>query len=185
VYRDISNKRGFAINLNTMYTIAETPRLIIREFLPEELDIYLDHFNDEEVCLHLPKRSRDERIGIFGRALNQYEVTKKLGTWGMFNKTNGNFVGSCLLRPFNEQANQVEIGYSMEKRYWGKGIGTEMAVAMVIYAFEDESVTQVVGCTTLENTGSQRVLEKAGLKRVDNMLRDGVELAFFELGRSI
>jgi ribosomal-protein-alanine N-acetyltransferase len=162
-----------------MHIIVQTPRMIIREFSPDEQQVFLNHFTDEEVCLHLPKRTTDERITIFGNALNNYKVTKQTGTWGMFNKTNDEFIGSCLLRPFNGEPERIEVGYSMDKKYWGQGLGTEMTKAMVEYAFEDENVIKVVGCTTMENIGSQRVLEKAGLKRVDDMLRDGVELAFF------
>ena len=80
-----------------MTTIAETPRLIIREFLPEEQETYLAHFTDELVLQYIPKRSREERIAIFQKAMNQYAVNKKLGIWGIFNKADGDFIGSCLL----------------------------------------------------------------------------------------
>jgi ribosomal-protein-alanine N-acetyltransferase len=163
--------------------IAQTPRLIIREFLPEEENIYLNHFNDKMVTQYIPKRSRDERINIFRTALEQYVVNKKAGLWGIFNKADGAFIGSCLLRPFNNEPGIVELGYSVEKRYWGTGIGTEMAIAMVAYGFSDENTLQVVAVTDLDNIGSQRLLEKADLKRMDNLLKDGEELAFFRLKR--
>lgn len=162
-----------------MHIILQTPRMVIREFSLDEEQVFLNHFTDEEVCLHLPKRTTDERITIFRNAVNNYSLTKKTGTWGMFNKVTGEFIGSCLLRPFDNDPLRIEVGYSMDKKYWGQGLGTEMAKAMVDYAFEDENVIEVVGCTTMENIASQRVLEKAGLKRVDNLLRDGEELAFF------
>lgn len=164
-----------------MSIIIQTPRLIIREFLPEELEMYLNHFTDEKVCLYLPKRTTEERITIFNNALNKYTITKATGIWGMFDKTTGDFIGSCLLRPFNDDPGLIELGYSLEQKYWGQGIGTEMGTAMIAHSFNDAATTAVVAVTILENTGSQRVLEKAGLKRMDNILRDGEELAFFEL----
>src|SRR5580658_1896565 len=163
--------------------IAQTPRLIIREFLPEEENIYLSHFNDEMVTQYIPKRSRDERINIFRTALEQYPVNKKSGLWGMFNKADGAFIGSCLLRPFNNEPGILELGYSMQQKYWGLGIGTEMAKAMVTYGFSDKDTLEIVAVTILENIGSQRVLEKAGLKRMDNLLRGGEELAYFKMSR--
>jgi ribosomal-protein-alanine N-acetyltransferase len=164
-----------------MQIITQTPRLIIREFDITEENTYLAHFNDEEVCRHLPKRSRAERINIFRKALENYTLTKQTGIWGMFDKQNGAFVGSCLLRPFSEQPGEIEIGYSMEKAYWSKGLGGEMAAALVNYALSFPEVHQVVGVTTLANIGSQRVLEKAGLIRLDNLQRDNEILAFFKL----
>jgi ribosomal-protein-alanine N-acetyltransferase len=164
-----------------MNIIVQTPRIIVRELLPEEENTYLDHFNDEMVIQYLPKRSREERTGIFRKALEQYPVNKNLGLWGVFNKADGDFIGSCLLRPFNAEPGIIELGYSMEKKYWGKGIGSEMATEMVAYSLTDINTLEIVAVTILENLGSQRVLEKAGFKRMDNLFRDGIELAYFKI----
>jgi ribosomal-protein-alanine N-acetyltransferase len=165
-----------------MHTIAETPRLIVRECLPEEEEAYLKHFEDEEVCLHIPKRSRDERINIFRNGLADYATDKKLGKWGVFSKTNGRFIGTCLLRRFStDEPGKIEIGYSFDRNTWGLGLGSEMVTAVVNYALSDENTAVVVGVTTLPNIASQRVLEKAGLKRMENIVKDGVELVYFSL----
>jgi len=166
-----------------MRTITQSPRLTIREFSPEEQDTYLHHFTDEEVLLYLPQRTTEERVNIFQKALAGYADSKLMGIWGMYNKETGEFIGSCLLRPFNDNPKILELGYSMDKKYWGKGIGTEMAEAMVVYAFTYPFIEEVVAVTVIENIASQRVLEKAGLKRADNLFRDGLELAFFRKPR--
>jgi len=164
-----------------MSIIVQTDRITVREFLPAEENIYLNHFTDEMVIRYIPKRSVEERIGIFRKALDQYSVSKKLGIWGVFNKADGDFMGSCLLRIFNTEPGIIELGYSIEREYWGMGLGTEMATAMVAYALSDPSVSELVAVTVLENVGSQRVLEKAGLKRMDNIVRNGEELAYFKI----
>jgi ribosomal-protein-alanine N-acetyltransferase len=167
-----------------MNIITQTPRLVIREFLPGEENIYLNHFNDELVTLYLPVRSREERAKIFRTAVEQYPINKKLGLWGIFNKADGDFIGSCLLRLFNnDEPGIIELGYSLERKYWGLGIGSEMAAAMVTYDFSDQNTSEIVAVTELENAGSQRVLENAGLIRMDNLLRNGEELAYFSLKR--
>jgi ribosomal-protein-alanine N-acetyltransferase len=110
-----------------------------------------------------------------------YAADKRLGTWGMYDKTRGDFIGSCLLRLFSDiEPRQIELGYSLERRYWGLGIGTEMAKAMVSHGFTGD-IDEIVAVTILENIGSQRVLEKAGFKRGDNFIRNGDELAFFKM----
>jgi ribosomal-protein-alanine N-acetyltransferase len=167
----------------TMATITQTPRLTIREFLPDEENTYLNHFNDEMVIQYIPKRSREERINIFRKGLEQYAASKTTGLWGIFSKNDGDFIGSCLLRPFYDETGVLELGYSLEKKYWGGGFATEMATAMVAHGLSDQSISEIVAVTELENVDSQRVLEKAGLKRVDNLLRDGEELAYFKTRR--
>lgn len=166
-----------------MTIIAQTPRMTIREFLPEELEIYLHHFTDERVTLHLPKRSREERVTIFNIALSQYHDTKTRGIWGMFDADTGDFIGSCLLRPFNGDNAIMELGYSTEQKYWGRGLGTEMALAMAEHGFTDQAVNEIVAVTTFENEASQKVLLKAGLVREGNLKRGEDDLAFFSLKR--
>jgi ribosomal-protein-alanine N-acetyltransferase len=166
-----------------MSIITQTPRIIIREFLFDELETYLGHFTDDRVTLHLPKRSTEERTTIFKNALSQYLVSRSTGVWGMFDKNDHEFMGSCLLRPFDENPEAIELGYSIEHKYWGQGIGTEIAKAMVEHGFEGTSVPTIVGITTMDNIASQRVLEKAGLKRHDNMVRANEELALFRMCR--
>lgn len=170
------------LHLN-MTIITQTPRMVIREFLPDELEIYLRHFTDERVTLHLPKRSREERVAIFNIALSQYNDTSTRGIWGMFDADTGDFIGSCLLRPFDGDDAIMELGYSTEQKYWGRGLGTEMALAMIEHGFTDPAVNQIVAVTTLENEASQRVLEKAGLVREGNLRRGDNDLAFFSLKR--
>jgi len=167
-----------------MNIIVQTPRITVREFNAEEENIYLNHFTNEEVILHLPKRSREERINIFRTALANYAFTQQTGIWGMFDNTNGNFIGSCLLRPFEGSDRILELGYSMDKSHWGKGIATEMAIAVVNHAFTYETTDQIVGVTTLENTASQNVLQKAGLIRQDDVDKGNEVVAFFRKERA-
>ena len=166
-----------------MTIITQTPRIIIREFLPDELETYLNHFNDERVIEHIPKRTRDERITIFNIALSEYTGSKTKGIWGMFYADSDEFIGSCLLRPFGDTSDKLELGYSLDHKDWGKGLASEMAKAMVNYGFSDSAITEIVACTTVENIPSQRVLENAGLKRDGNLLRGELDLPFFSLKR--
>jgi [ribosomal protein S5]-alanine N-acetyltransferase len=167
-----------------MHVIAQTNKITIREFSSSELETYLHHFTNEKVILYLPKRSREERITIFNNALNQYQHTNACGIWGIFDNADNSFVGSCLLRAFNGDPNTLELGYSLEQKYWGHGLATEMATAVINHGFVDNKVAAIVACTELPNLASQRVLEKTGFKREPNLIADdGAELAFFRLSR--
>ena len=164
-----------------MHIIAQTPRFYIREFAPADEAIYLSLFDDKEVTMHLPKRTRHENLQMFRETFRDYTEKKVLGRWGMFNNGDEEFIGICLLRPYLNNTNQVELGYVLGKKFWGKGIAGEMAQIMVAYAFTHTDIPEIVAVTTLQNTGSQKVLMKAGLERRDNIFRDGEELAFFSL----
>jgi len=164
-----------------MHIIAQTPRFVIRSFKPEEEATYLALFDDPRVTLHLPKRSRKEQIEIFKKAIEEYQANPGLGRWGIFNNIDGDFIGMCLLRNYFDEEGRIELGYSLRHKYWGKGIASEMAIIMVGYALTHTDANEIVGVTTLGNTGSQKVLEKAGLTRMADFWRDGEDLAFFSM----
>jgi ribosomal-protein-alanine N-acetyltransferase len=60
----------------------------------------------------------------------------------------------------------VEIGYYLARRAWGRGLATELAHALMDMAFGELRLPRVVAVVRPENTASQRVLAKAGLRRV-------------------
>ncbi|MFI5162052.1 MAG: GNAT family N-acetyltransferase [Sphingobacteriales bacterium] len=163
----------------------QTPRFVIRDFKPEEVKAYMSLFDDEMVTVHLPNRTRKEHLEIFHAAFKDYAENNPLGRWGMFNNGDGDFIGLCLLRQYDNPG-QVELGYVMHQKYWGKGIASEMARILVSYGFTNTDANEIVAVTTLENIGSQRVLLKAGMERMPNFTRAGEsrELAFFKIGRS-
>ena len=162
-----------------MRILARTPRFIIREFTPQEEETYLSLFDDEEVTVHLPKRTQEEHRRLFTETLHEYEANSLCGRWGMFSNDNNDCIGMCLLRNFEGSKDKMELGYVLHKKYWGQGIASEMAKIMIGHAFEQTGARQVVAVTTFGNLSSQKVLEKAGLKRMDNYIRGGEEAAFF------
>jgi ribosomal-protein-alanine N-acetyltransferase len=164
-----------------MHIIAQTPRFVIRDFKPEEEAVYLALFDDPRVTLHLPKRSKKEQTEIFRKTVEGYNTNSGLGRWGIFSNVDGEFIGMCLLRNYYEEEGRIELGYSLRHKYWGKGIASEMAIILVSYALTHTDAKEIVGVTTLGNTGSQKVLEKAGLTRMDDFWREGEDLAFFSM----
>jgi len=59
----------------------------------------------------------------------------------------------------------VEIGWRIAAEYWGRGLATEGARAVVECAFSDLKLTEIVSFTTEGNVRSRRVMEKLGMTR--------------------
>ena len=166
-----------------MHIIAQTPRFVIRDFKPQEEDNYLALFDDERVTLHLPSRTKKEQLEIFIKTLTDYASQQVLSRWGIFNNEDGDLIGMCLMRSFYDEIGKIELGYSLHYKYWGRGIASEVAMIMIGYGFTHTEASEIVAVTTLENYGSQKVLEKAGFTRRENFHRDGEELAYFRIKR--
>ncbi len=152
--------------------------IIIREFSYQELNLFLDLFKSENVTRYLPYKSPEELKGMFEKALVDYKQGP-LSRWGIFDAENGDFVGVCLARVFAENTDWIEIGYMLMENHWGKGIGTQVSRALVDYCHTAEPQKNIVALTDLDNIGSQKVLLNSGFERVENLLRDNKELAYF------
>ena len=57
----------------------------------------------------------------------------------------------------------VEIGWRLAADYWGRGLATEGARAVVRYAFEGLGLRSLVSFTVPRNLQSRRVMEKLGM----------------------
>jgi [ribosomal protein S5]-alanine N-acetyltransferase len=64
----------------------------------------------------------------------------------------------------------VEVAYTIAREYWGQGLATEAAQAILQYGFEKLHLARLVSLIEPENIASQRVAGKIGMtfeRRVD------------------
>ncbi|WP_330746443.1 GNAT family N-acetyltransferase [Chryseobacterium sp. CP-77] len=155
-------------------------RIIIREFTPEEFSLFSTLFENENVTRYLPYKTPEEYKEMFDKALADYKEGP-FSRWGIFHPQNNDFVGMCLARTFLDNPDQMEIGYTLDEKYWGKGLGTEVCKALVDHCLSINHQKDIVAVTDLDNIGSQKVLLKSGFKRVENLAREDRELAYFVL----
>jgi RimJ/RimL family protein N-acetyltransferase len=59
----------------------------------------------------------------------------------------------------------VEIGWRLSADYWGQGLATEGARAVVRHAFQTLQLPSLVSFTVPQNTRSRRVMENIGMVR--------------------
>ncbi|MDB5135762.1 MAG: family N-acetyltransferase [Mucilaginibacter sp.] len=164
-----------------MQIIVQTPRIIIREFMPEEEVLLVNLYKDERVNQYVTRRTDEETRQKFAEALADYNKGSGLGRWGIFGATDHDFIGVCILKPADSDPAHIELGYVLAQKYWGMGIATELAKALVAYGFEQKGLTEICACTDAENVASQNVLLKAGLVRDGNVFWHGHDLPFFRI----
>lgn len=59
----------------------------------------------------------------------------------------------------------AEIGYFLLPDFWGKGYGTLIAGELIRICFNDLGLHKVIASCNIENTGSWKIMEKAGMIR--------------------
>ncbi|MGE7694950.1 GNAT family N-acetyltransferase [Lysinibacillus sp. NPDC094177] len=93
----------------------------------------------------------------------------------------GNIIGRINLVDIDTKNDIAEVGYRVGQEYGGKGIG---AKALKLLLETEISVKKIKAKTTMNNIGSQRVLEKNGFKQVcidgDEFEMNGQQLQFVD-----
>lgn len=67
---------------------------------------------------------------------------------------------------YDYQDDRIEVGFSIVKSWQGRGLATESLRKVLEYLTENEGIPRVTAWCASENTGSRRVLEKAGMHLV-------------------
>jgi ribosomal-protein-alanine N-acetyltransferase len=82
------------------------------------------------------------------------------------------------------ETDETEVGYLLDRGYWGRGLATEAARTSVQFGFEYLGMKTIVGIVHPENIASQRVLEKAGLAYVERAHYFGMDVYRYLTTRS-
>ena len=77
-------------------------------------------------------------------------------------------VGMIGIRP---AGTGVESGYVLARSFWGHGIMTEALTCLVDWSLAQSSIWRAAAYCDVENVGSARVMEKAGMSREGTLRR--------------
>jgi ribosomal-protein-alanine N-acetyltransferase len=95
-------------------------------------------------------------------------------------KDAGEIIGWCGLDQRDRTKAAPVLFYLLKERYWGKGLATEAAAAVLGCAFGELGLARVDSAAAFENVASKRVMEKIGMRYV-GLDEEGGHL--FTLGR--
>jgi RimJ/RimL family protein N-acetyltransferase len=146
--------------------ILETKRLILRRQVPQDLDALWALYCDPEIIRYIPDapRSREEAKEELEWHMNGHPRFPELGLWATIYKETGKFIGRCGLLPWTiDERQEVEVVYTIARNYWGQGLATEAAQAILNYGFEQLNLSRLVSLIDSENIASQKVAEKIGM----------------------
>jgi RimJ/RimL family protein N-acetyltransferase len=159
----------FSVPMEHSFTrILETRRLFLRELVAADLDFLAAMLGDAEVMRHYPKPlSRTEAEAWLNRQRARYEVDGH-GLWLAVERASGRPVGQVGLVAQRVDAfggaPTPEIGYLLQRADWGRGYATEAALGVRTYAFEQRGYPTVISLIRPENTASQAVARRLGMR---------------------
>lgn len=146
--------------------ILETKRLILRHLIAEDFEALFALYSDAEVRRYFPEgtltyEETKEELQWF---LNGHPEYPELGLWATIHRESGELIGRCGLLPWMiDDRPEVEVAYLLAKEYWGQGLGTEAARAILHYGFEQLQLSRLICLIDRDNPASIRVATKIGM----------------------
>jgi RimJ/RimL family protein N-acetyltransferase len=153
----------------------ETERLLVRSFDADADDAPMfGVYGDPEVMRFIP-----------GGALADVEAVKALlegyvgahriqgfSSWGLVERGSGSLIGDVGFGIF-EPTGDIELGYTLARRYWGHGYATEAASACLAAGLAQLSTERIIAVVDEGNESSLRVADRIGMRRVDRINAHG------------
>jgi len=153
----------------------ETPRLRLRPFRREDHDAIHAYGSDPEVSRYMewgPNTLEDTAEFLDRQLAAQIEGSRTDASLAVELKETEAVIGAIRLWVVDEANGTAEIGYSLGRTSWRKGLATEAARAMLSAGFGRLGLHRVVATCDVRNVGSWGVMEKLGMRREGAFLQD-------------
>lgn len=164
--------------------MVETERLTFRRFVDDDLPLLIEQRSDPEVNKYLGGPARQNAEALSTRIKFYMDCFDKFGfgMCPMIWKDTGEIIGTAGLQPL-EDTGEIEVGYSIVKKFWGMGIGTEAARGWMEYGFNDRGLERIVAVAVIGNEASQNIMKKLGMKFEKNEVHYDEECAFYGISK--
>lgn len=146
--------------------VFETARMAVRRWRDSDLPDLMAVYGDAEAM----KWVGDGQPITENECLEWLVVTQRnyaMRGYGMFAvefKSEPGVIGFCgIVHPDGQE--EAEVKYAYLRRFWGRGIATEILRGLIGYGVSAHGITRLIATTAPENSASQAVLTKAGMSR--------------------
>jgi ribosomal-protein-alanine N-acetyltransferase len=153
----------------------ETERLLLRRLTLDDAEDVYAYSRDPEVARYTSWQTHSsiaqsrhflawcvERYGLGGVA-----------PWGLVLKATGQVIGSGGFVTWNLGNDRAEIGYTLARPYWGRGLVPEAMRAALGFGFTRMDLHRVEARCLVGAAASARVMEKLGM-RFEGVVREGM-----------
>ena len=143
----------------------KTERLVLRKITKSDLlDVY-EYASDPEVSRFLlwrPHPDLSYTSQYLKLVLRNYKK-QNFFDWAIALGDSNKMIGTCGFTSFDIQNNCAEIGYVLNRKYWGRGIAVEAAKKVIDFGFNALNLQRIEVNFMPSNASSRRVAEKCGM----------------------
>ena len=154
----------------------ETPRLIVRDVLASDVDALFGYMQQEPYWRDVPiEQPTVQSITalVIGSLQDQAKQPRTDYFLAAVEKRSQRVIGEAILHVRSLRWRQGEIGWGVSSTHTGRGLATEIGIAMLEFAFGTLGLHRVYAQCREENTASRRIMTKLGM-REEGILRENV-----------
>lgn len=162
----------------------ESERLKTRFLIKEDIEPWQEFLGNQECTKYFQKTDMTaEEYSRFWieRQMKRY-AEQRFGLQAIIEKETGKFVGQCgLLTQTVDGKEELEVGYHLFEKHWGKGFATEAAKLFIGYAFQNKLAESIISIIEKRNINSQKVAFRNGLILENETKWNGLEVFIFRI----
>jgi len=150
----------------SIFPTLTTPRLILREIAPSDAADLFSFHSDPEVQKYdsdPPMREIAEAVSSIEQ-IGQRFTSKQAINWGIVQKEENRVIGGLGFYFWDRSYYKTELGYTVARPHWQRGIATEAVRALMQFGFETLHLHRINVDTRMDNIGSVRLMQKLGFR---------------------
>ena len=116
----------------------ETPRLRLRAIGMADTDAFFDIYSDAETLRYwsgAPISNLSEAEDLLRKEL-EWSIKGQCINWGIALPSSNRLIGKFTLFQYSEQNRRAEVGYILNRRYWGQAYMSEVMKCALDFAFD-------------------------------------------------
>lgn len=143
-----------------------TKRLTLRRMNMRDAEDMFEYCKDPEVARHVlwdAYKSISDARAYIRYSLRKYRQGEP-ASWCIVYNADQKVIGTIGYMWWQKDNNAVELGYSLSRRYWNKGIMTEALQEVIRYTFAEAGIHRIEAQHEVTNPASGAVMRKCGMR---------------------
>lgn len=151
----------------------KTPQLILRPITKQDVQSIFTIFSDSETMRYwssppIQKTQEADELVEHSMTNNQNQQALCLG---LEYQNTAQLIGTCTLFSIHQASRRAELGYILNRDYWGRGLMQEALNAFINFAFTSLNLHRIEADIDPRNHASKHLLKRLGFNK-EGFLRE-------------
>ncbi|NHM33851.1 GNAT family N-acetyltransferase [Neobacillus terrae] len=147
----------------------EGERIILRPVSLDDVDDMYEYTSDDETTRYIYDQHTD--VNQTKKMIANYYMKEPMGMYAIVLKESNKMIGTIEFR-IHEWNNSGELGFTLNRHFWGKGYMTEAGKLILELAFHKLGLDRVFAGHDVRNGVSGKVLSRLGMTYEGTLRRD-------------